>query len=69
MNLDECRKNFLFCGDSPNDEPMFEYFPNSVGVHGILRFADRIKYVPSFVTERDGSDGFAEIADAILRYK
>ena len=69
MNLDECRKNFLFCGDSPNDEPMFEYFPNSVGVHGVFRFAHRMKYVPSFVTKRDGSDGFAEIADAILRYK
>lgn len=69
MNLDECRENFLFCGDSPNDEPMFEYFPNSVGVRGVLRFAHHMKYVPSFVTDRDGSDGFAEIADTILKYK
>ncbi len=69
MDLDECRKDFLFCGDSPNDEPMFEYFANSVGVHGVLRFAHRMKHLPSFVTVGDGSDGFAEIADMILRYR
>jgi len=69
MDLDDSRETFLFCGDSPNDEPMFAYFPHSVGVRGVLRFADGMKRLPSFVTAGDGSDGFAEVADRILRYR
>jgi len=69
MDLDDARERFLFCGDSPNDEPMFRYFPHSVGVRGVLRFADNMIHLPRFVTDSDGSDGFAAIADAILGHR
>ncbi|MEA1971655.1 MAG: HAD-IIB family hydrolase [Thermodesulfobacteriota bacterium] len=66
MELDDSREHFLFCGDSPNDEPMFEYFPHSAGVRNVLHFADQMKYLPEFVTGLDGGEGFAEIMEVIL---
>jgi len=58
---------FLFCGDSPNDEPMFQYFQVTAGVKNVLRFADRMEYLPSFVASREGGEGFAQIVETILR--
>jgi HAD superfamily hydrolase (TIGR01484 family) len=69
MDLDANRGRFLFCGDSPNDEPMFEFFPVSVGVRNVLRFIERMRHLPAFVTDQEGGEGFAEIAEAILSRK
>ena len=30
LDLDLCKSEFVFVGDSPNDQPMFGYFPHSV---------------------------------------
>ncbi len=67
MDLDEVKDNVVFCGDSPNDAPMFGYFPYSCGVANVLDFADRLEHAPAFVTVERGGEGFIEIADAILR--
>ena len=67
MDLDDNKESFMFCGDSPNDEPMFGYFPHSAGVGNVLRFADQMKYLPEFVASQDGGEGFAEIVEVILR--
>ena len=69
MELHENRGRFLFCGDSPNDEPMFQYFPHSAGVKNILRFADRMAYLPAFIADHEGGQGFAQIAQTILRLR
>lgn len=66
MDLDRVRENFMFCGDSPNDESMFEYFQYSVGVRNLLRFKDRMTHLPSFITEREGGEGFSEMVASIL---
>jgi HAD superfamily hydrolase (TIGR01484 family) len=66
MELDEIRERFLFCGDSPNDEPMFKYFPHTAGVKNILRFAERMRHMPAFVADHEGGEGFAQIVQAIL---
>ena len=66
IDLDVDKERFLFCGDSPNDEPMFQYFPYSVGVKNVLRFADRMTHLPGFMTSEEGGEGFAEIVEAIL---
>lgn len=66
IDLDADRRRFLFCGDSPNDEPMFHFFPYSAGVHNVLRFADKMSHLPAFVAEREGGEGFAEIAETVL---
>ena len=36
------RGNYVFAGDSPNDAPMFGWFPNAVGVANVADFADRL---------------------------
>jgi len=68
LNLDTNKTQFLFVGDSPNDEPMFQYFPHSVGVKNVLNFADRMKHVPAYVAAKEGGKGFAEIAEILLRH-
>jgi hypothetical protein len=66
VDLDETKERFIFVGDSPNDEPMFRYFPNSVGVYNITDFIDDIKNPPAFITESPGGEGFAEVAEVLL---
>lgn len=62
MDLDKDNKRFVFCGDSQNDEPMFEYFKNSVGVANVMNFKDRLKFFPNYITTKESGDGFAELA-------
>jgi HAD superfamily hydrolase (TIGR01484 family) len=68
-DLDANRERFLFCGDSPNDEPLFEFFPFSAGVRNVLRFVERMRHLPAFVADREGGEGFAEIAETVLSLK
>ena len=67
LDLDSEKERFLFCGDSPNDEPMFQYFPYTAGVKNILTFADRMTHLPAYVATQDGGEGFAEIVETILK--
>ncbi len=69
LDLDANKKRFLFCGDSPNDEPMFQYFPYSVGVKNVLAFVDWMTYLPTFLASREGGEGFAEIVEILIKYK
>ena len=66
IDLEEKRTRFLFCGDSPNDESMFQYFPYAVGVRNLLRFSERMTVMPPFVADEDGGKGFAQIASTIF---
>ncbi len=67
LDLDGHKENFLFCGDSPNDVPMFEYFPFSAGVENILRFSGQMAHWPAFISTNAGGEGFAEIVEVILK--
>jgi hypothetical protein len=69
LELDVNKEWFLFCGDSPNDEPMFQYFPYTAGVKNILNFADRMRHIPAYVAAQDGGEGFAEIVETILQHR
>ena len=64
--LDAEKERFFFAGDSPNDEPMFAYFPNAVGVANLRRFASRLRSAPAYVTDSEGGAGFAELVAALL---
>jgi HAD superfamily hydrolase (TIGR01484 family) len=66
IDLDAERARFIFIGDSPNDAPMFDFFPNSIGVANVRRFAGRLVAEPKYVTERESGAGFAELADFLL---
>jgi hydroxymethylpyrimidine pyrophosphatase-like HAD family hydrolase len=69
FNFESELDTIAFCGDSPNDEPMFQAFRNSFAVANIKKFADRLKHKPAFVTEKTGGRGFVQIADRILGLK
>ncbi|MCE5334581.1 MAG: HAD-IIB family hydrolase [Desulfobacteraceae bacterium] len=69
VDLEREKSRFLFCGDSPNDEPMFRFFPKSVGVRNILPFTEKMRDLPAYVTEKEGGWGFAELARRIVGWK
>jgi len=65
IDLDADRERFVFVGDSPNDAPMFRFFPYAVGVANVRRFADRIASPPRYVTTREAGAGFVELAELL----
>ena len=64
--LADVRDQVLFSGDSPNDAPMFAYFPHAVGVANIRAFEDELAAAPAWVTRGEGGLGFAEMVDVLL---
>ncbi|MCX7150927.1 MAG: HAD hydrolase family protein [Rhodocyclales bacterium] len=60
------RQRWVFVGDSPNDVPMFGFFPNSVGVANVHDFADRLEAKPAWVTRTRAGAGFVELSEALL---
>jgi HAD superfamily hydrolase (TIGR01484 family) len=65
-DLDVVKAHVIFIGDSPNDTPMFQFFPHSVGVANILRFKEKIKHQPAWLTRLEGGYGFSEMVDSVL---
>ena len=66
LDLDAERERFVFVGDSPNDAPMFAFFPNAVGVANVRPFLDRIATPPAYITRREAGAGFVELAEFLL---
>jgi HAD superfamily hydrolase (TIGR01484 family) len=66
IDLDRARDEFVFVGDSPNDQPMFAYFPHAIGVANVRDMADLMTSMPAWVTMARGGAGFAEVAEVIL---
>jgi hydroxymethylpyrimidine pyrophosphatase-like HAD family hydrolase len=73
--LDECfsigleaeKDRLTFIGDSPNDAPMFGFFPHSVGVANVRQYENLLASKPAYVTEAAGGAGFAEFARALCK--
>ncbi|MCP3469085.1 HAD hydrolase family protein [Bradyrhizobium sp. CCGUVB1N3] len=66
LDLDEARDRIVFCGDSPNDAPMFGFFPYACGVANVHDFEGAMAATPAFIASKRGAEGFVEIADRIL---
>lgn len=66
FGLTDLDKGVFFCGDSPNDEPMFEKFPLSCATANITPFLPYIHYQPIFITEASYGRGFAEAAEILI---
>ena len=62
-------EQILTVGDSPNDESMFDrqMFPLSVGVANVKNYRDRLKHLPTYVTNKSEGEGFCELAELIIR--
>ncbi len=69
VDLDAEREHYVFAGDSPNDSPMFGYFPHAVGVANVRDFAGRLAHEPAYVTAAAAGAGFVELVNALLEEK
>lgn len=66
IDVDAERARVVFCGDSPNDAPMFAHFPNACGVANVRDFSGRLEAAPAWIASARGGEGFSEIAGVIL---
>ena len=56
----------IFVGDSPNDSPMFAYFPMACGVANVKDFTGKMDSTPAWVSDARGGSGFVEVAKMLL---
>lgn len=66
LDAAEERARWVFVGDSPNDAPMFGFFPNSVGVANVMDFGERLGVKPAYVTQARAGAGFVEVCEVLL---
>jgi HAD superfamily hydrolase (TIGR01484 family) len=69
LDLEKIKDQVIYIGDSPNDEPMFAFFPNAVGVANIKNFENTLKHPPTWITTQAGGQGFAEMAGILLNFR
>lgn len=65
-DLDAEIDQWVYVGDSTNDQLMFQHFPHSVGVANVARFVPQLQHLPRYVTRGERGAGFAEVAGAVL---
>ena len=63
---DQLQNEILYIGDSPNDEPMFKYFKNSVGVKNIEPYLNELTFPPQYICTEEGGLGFQELTKQLL---
>ena len=66
VDLEARRDRYVFSGDSPNDAPMFGFFPNAVGVANVRDFAADMDHLPRWITTARSGAGFVELARALI---
>lgn len=69
IDRDEDRGRIVYVGDSPNDAPMFGFFPHSIGVANIKKFKGVIDAEPTYITDASDGAGFIEVAKMLLASK
>jgi HAD superfamily hydrolase (TIGR01484 family) len=67
VDMERDRYQWVYVGDAPNDEAMFEFFPLSVGVANIARHLPQMQHHPAYLTMRESGAGFAELAAVLLQ--
>jgi HAD superfamily hydrolase (TIGR01484 family) len=58
--------DWLFVGDSTNDQLMFGACALSVGVANVMNFAQQLTTWPRYITRGERGEGFAEVTRALL---
>ena len=66
VDLEAARTRYVFSGDSPNDAPMFGFFPNAVGVANVRDFETDMDHLPRWITAARSGAGFVELARALI---
>lgn len=65
-DLDAEMDQWVYVGDSTNDQLMFKSFANSVGVANIARFVPQLAHLPRYVTRGERGAGFTQVVRALL---
>ena len=65
-DLDAERDEWVYVGDSTNDQVMFGFFPQSIGVSNVQRFVSQLVHRPRYITSSERGAGFAEVAARVL---
>jgi len=58
---------WVYVGDSTNDQIMFEHFTHSVGVANILRFKNELQHLPEYIATLERGAGFSEVVNTLLK--
>jgi len=58
---------WVYVGDSTNDQIMFEHFTHSVGVANILRFENELQHLPEYIATQERGAGFSEVVNTLLK--
>ncbi len=66
MSEEMARQSVVYCGDFPNDSPMFGFFPFSVAVANAAPLLSLMPARPAYITLEEGGFGFAQIAKRLL---
>lgn len=66
ISTKQAKEQCAFSGDSPNDEPMFAFFPHSYAVANIKPFLTQIENPPTHIVHKEGGAGFVEIIEKIF---
>ena len=65
-DLDAEIQQWVFIGDSTNDELLFGAIPNSVGVANVRQFEAQLIVKPRYIASEERGAGFAELVQALL---
>ncbi len=60
-------EEWIFAGDSPNDEPLFASFEHSVGVANLARFLPALQHPPRYLASQESGAGFVELAEKLIQ--
>jgi HAD superfamily hydrolase (TIGR01484 family) len=66
IDVERDLNTIAYCGDSPNDAPMYAVFPLGIGVANVRPYAKLMAHLPAYVTAGEGGHGFAEFAKTVL---
>ncbi|NQT59502.1 MAG: HAD-IIB family hydrolase [Bacteroidetes bacterium] len=66
LDEDEMKHQIAYCGDAPNDSPLFDFFPMSFGVANVLSSSPNMPVMPAYCSNQKYGKGFSEIAAAII---
>lgn len=71
LELPSEKARWVYVGDAPNDEAMFEFFPHSVGVANVREHlaanGGSLRHAPTYLTPSAYGAGFAEVADLLCQ--
>ena len=61
------KEDCIFYGDAANDESMFEFFPNTVGVSNIISILDLLEHKPKIILEGKENSGVHGVYNHLIQ--